>query len=508
VNAVSKYKTYYGINYPVDYITKKTYGGGQASLTTTTHYTYNSNLQISSTKVTNSDGSVIEKHNKYPLDYTVSYSGSSDPAFAIYQMKQKHMFDIPIESITYKSSTQGALKYVTDAKLVEYKCQNVNGVDNIPLPQYFYDFQNAYPVPENGGSYPFVASSITSASGFLKDARYVKTKTIDKYDTKGKLTELHNEYEPTQTIIYSPVTDNPIATVSNANSGKVFYTGFEFENTSQTYFTTLTTSSDFQPFAGEYAGKTTGGSANTSGVAWYTQINTGTFNGSKGYKMSVRAKGASNGFLFACTTGGTTITKTLTNSGTSGSWNLLSVEFTANELINSGASGFYIGIGGGTNAIPAYFDELKVYPSDALMSTTSFDYMGNILATGDANDQYSFSTYDDLGNKLIVKDQKNDIVQVNETSFGNPAIFNVYDSNYDGVLKISQGIVVAANRHGDGSRFKLTVQNSGYTHEYENNTGIFSVSFPEPNEYTLTLEYSNDNTELCSYSKEIIVSNQ
>lgn len=497
VNALSKYKTYYGINYPISTVANKAYtNNGSNCLTTTTYYTFNTNLQLLSTKIANSDGSVIEKTQKYPLDYTTNLaSTSSDAAFSIDQMKQKHILDVPIESVTYRSASMGGARFVTDAKVAEYKCLSINGKTNVPMPKYLYDFQCQSPVAESGTG-QFVPSSLTTNNGFTsfnKDTRYARFSNFDKYDTEGKLLEAHKEYEPYTTTVYSTLTDYPIASVVNALSDEIFYTGFEFEDVQQGYFSS---SQQFPAYAGNYCAQTTGGSANYSSLAWWKQFNTGAFNGSKGFKFSLRAKGSPTGFLYVETIGGTPIIKTILNNSGSTDWKLLSIEFTASELQANGATGFFFGIGGGNAYSPAFFDEIKAYPSNALMTTTSFDYMGNALAVGDANEQYLFNTYDDVGNAQLTRDTKKDIVQLSQTSFGQPAEFNVYDLVYNGVLRANEGICVGANNNNDGSSFALTITKNGQqVFSQQNTTGIFANCITSAGTYTLTLEYANDNIQ-------------
>lgn len=502
INAVAKYKIHYGISYRINKVTEKSFKENNF-LSATTLLSYNNFNQISSSITTNSDGTIFEKRNKYPMDYSFGYSPTGDAGIAISQMKQKNIIAIPLESILLKAENTTAERFIINGQLSEYKCETVNGINHVPLLKYNFEFQAAIPVSTSSGSVPFLPSSINATDGFVKDPRYVKTKSVDKYNDLGRATELHAEYEPVTSMIYCPYTKAPIATAYNATANKIYYSGFEFDNTVSSDFVAGFVYSD--AFAGSYVGKSSGGSIGTPSFS--KTVLTGVLNGSSGFKASVWVKGPSNSCLSLKTVGGTPITKSTYNSNSTSAWNLLSIELTASELSTINANGLIVGVSGGTVSSPAYFDELKLYPLDATLSTVSTDYAGRTVSVGDANDQYTFNEYDDLGNLLTIKDNNKDIIKVTDIQFGHPALFNVYDSDY-GEINISSGVMVAANKHGDGSVFTLIIKNGGTTvYSSTNNTGLFTNPFSSPGEYLLTLYYSNDNTPVTSYSKTIIVKN-
>src|SRR5690606_30496374 len=72
----------------------------------------------------------------------------------------------------------------------------------------------------------------------------------------------------------------------------------------------------------------------------------------------------------------------------------------------------YIGIVGGKTA---YLDEVRLYPAGAQMVTATFKPLFGIGSLCDASNYITYTEYDALGRKTIVRDMRGNIISKTET---------------------------------------------------------------------------------------------
>jgi hypothetical protein len=182
----------------------------------------------------------------------------------------------------------------------------------------------------------------------------------------------------------------PIAEVGNAKQSEIAYTSFESVSTAETPTWTHT-------------GNRAGSSASPGRTGMYYYLFTGSNPVSKNnlpagqYRLSYWASGS--------------ITITLTNA--------TRISLPAGETINGWTYYEHTINASNTSAITVSLsgvngrklDEVRLYPTRALMTTSTYDPLVGITSKTDANNLSEFYEYDDFGRKTLTKDHNLNIIQ-------------------------------------------------------------------------------------------------
>ena len=225
------------------------YSGGNP-IATTTEYIYDEDdsdghqTQPIETQVTNSDGTKHITRIKYSCDYALGLSTNGGDAMtqALHHMQNTQPSTIvqqgfnqivPIEQTTLIQESGWSQPKVIGGQLSTYQLKSVtqNGQTNsFIVPHETYSIETEQPISN------FIESSIDISTNTFVDApEYYLQGTITQTDDKGNLEEYARNHGETTAIIWDNVQNLPLAKVINASHNEVFYTSFEEDVNTSTY---------------------------------------------------------------------------------------------------------------------------------------------------------------------------------------------------------------------------------------------------------------------------------
>lgn len=267
----------------------------------------------------------------------------------------------------------------------EAKMQILEAANRIAVPvlQVVEDSATNYHVSSVKNTYN------TFVSGKLA-VNYIKTKigsastfddniSFNRYDTLGNLIEQQKVNDVKSTYLWDHKNSFPVAEITNADSASVAYTSFEADG----------------------KGNWTYSGSNLDTIA---------ITGKKAYKLTgsnnITKSGLSSGtvyFVSYWTRNSSAFTITGTQSGypiagrTVNGWKYFEHKITGQTTVTISGTG--------------WIDELRLYPSNALMSTLTYTPLVGISSQCDANNRISYYEYDAFNRLTMIRDQDNNIIK-------------------------------------------------------------------------------------------------
>ena len=334
----------------------------------TADYTYNpDNFCVRSVTESTSKG-VKSTNFKYPVDYALASSASDNMTLALDTMKHKNMINTPIEKVIYNNGK------VTGGSLILYK----NFLSLVTEPYQEYKIETTIPLTESGtpGTNNFVPSKVTSTGAggyaFTKDSHYKLKRQYSDYSATGNLLQYNEAYDNNITYLWGYNQSYPIAKVVNATQQDVAFTGFEqgeFGNWQSTssYELHLEAKTGLRSIR---AGSISHAVTKPSYVSLWAKDGTPTI---------------SSGVLketFSTPDGWTYFKWLVSNTGT--------------VTVNSNQG---------------YIDDVRLYPTDALMTTYTYDPIWGMTSQTDQNGISKFYEYDAFGRLIRIRDADRKIIQ-------------------------------------------------------------------------------------------------
>jgi len=317
-----------------------------------------------------SNGDINYKNIYYPTDYNTG---------PLATLVQKNMLSIPVVTRTSVLKAGGSTQYLNE-KVTEFV--QLPNLDIKP----FRTLEQRFASP---------SSSLTPYSGpTTTDYSPYKIPQIFSYDANGNLVGLKDEGNRVVTNIYDYNDKYIVASVVNANAAtdRPAYTSFESLDLSRSGWA-LSGTSAYNVNVTAATGKNTFTllSSGTNSLT-ASSLNTGT-----AYILSFWA---SNG-NFTVPAGATPVKSAPTYNG-----------FTYYEYnIPAGASSVVFK---NNNATNNNIDELRLYPVNARMRTTTYDPLIGKTSECDENNRITFYTYDNLGRLQTIQDETHNIVKMYE----------------------------------------------------------------------------------------------
>ncbi|WP_373552384.1 DUF6443 domain-containing protein [Haliscomenobacter sp.] len=351
-------RSYYGIQQQWRYLAAKTdkqffYDGAgilTGEVSSTTNFTYGNTkvTQPTITSVQNSDGKTYTSIVRFTEDASPVQSA----------LVTKGMFGVPVE---VEEQVDGVL---TKKVKAEYSVDEFPG--GLVLPYRFYHKYNSSQVDE-------------------------LQLTVQSYDKYGNLLQLQREYDQPVSALWSNYHTRMAAKVLNAAQNEVAYTSFETTEATQGNWS-ITGTNNIQ-YNGASPAKAGAGCFGTgSGSFTKTGLPIGK------YILSYYSK--SPGGVSVTLSGGTVLSTTTDQTEGDG-WAYVE------RLLDCTASNASVTV----NTSGALFDELRLYPHDALMTTASYDRNSCLVkAISEESNLSANFEYDALLRLLRVKDFNGDYV--------------------------------------------------------------------------------------------------
>jgi hypothetical protein len=330
---------------------------GNASITTTQFYYNNSTANLLETSTNNSDGSYTLNKFKYPEDYTTSITGG---------LINKHVLSPVIEQQLWRKNS-GTDSVILSGKILSIDTTLIRATD-----EYYLEISSPMHTLSNetqtGGLYNTLVS----------DANYVD-RVQHQYDANANLSQQNLSNNISETYLYAYGHHYAIAKVTNAMSTQVAYTSFETTDKGNWSYSGATSAGGK---TGDYQYSLSGGSITSP------TLSSGTYVVSY-WSASSAASVSSTG----------TVTTKVNGEADGSGWSYYEYQVT---LSSSGTMTI-----SGTVSI----DELRLYPSNAQMSTMTYHPGIGITSECSSSNKISYYLYDGYNRLYEVTDQQKNILR-------------------------------------------------------------------------------------------------
>ncbi len=352
--------------------TEKDYPASGNTSTNTAQTFYNSDNLVSKIVTQKSNNVTIEVRKYYPNDF-------NNISTAITTLKSKNMLNTEIA--TEKWLIKGASAFLMDAYVNEYTIA-ANG--EVVLSK-LYTLETDAPIAQ-------ATIGLHNPNMLVRNATYYKEQALFNYLPNAVLKETKPTAGNTNVQLVDFGDRIPVATITNANYDDVAYSSFESNNLGGWQY-----NSNRNVPAGATYGLSVMGSnfyELTDGITVSRQI-TNTTN----YKLSFWHKGTALTTTFA----GAVITASITLPNITTGWTYSEYNLTGSGLLQISKVS--------SNNLPAYMDELRLYPKNARMATTAYDNLLRKTAECDANNRIQYYEYDGLSRISLIRDENKNILK-------------------------------------------------------------------------------------------------
>ncbi len=363
INSLFDYGTYQ-ISCANKVLTKKlatTYAGSQPIQQETKFY-YNSDFQLSKEEIKTSDGSVLTTKYIYPADYE-TITGSDNVSQGIKKLQDSHVLNSIVEKVTERQTGNST-------KLINATC-HVYRTDK-PLADKIMIAESSIPIVNFPASY--------NNSGVVTfDNRYQSRVQFDNYDQNGNLLQQGKTNDLKQSYIWGYNKQYPIAIATNASSSEIACTSFESNPQGNWSYSGVSIADDSSPTGTMYY-SLANGAINASGLT-----------NTKAYVVSYWSKN-----------GPAIVNKATGVAGPSrNGWTYYE------HKIQAGTTSVSVSNNGGNVLI----DELRLYPSDAQMTTYTYEPLVGMTSQCDQNNRITYYEYDGFGRLSLIRDQDHNILK-------------------------------------------------------------------------------------------------
>jgi len=356
--------------------TEKMYNQSGQVITSVVNYTYNpANNLLASQNSMNSKGTLIENKNYYLEDYNLNVPANS----ILNQMKNDHILNVPISSETWQTKPGGTPEMLA-CSATEFGISP----SGTYRPFKIYALQNDKPIAEN-------VIGQFNPSMLVRNTTFIKPVTQTAYDQYfGEPIQTTDiEGGRTSSVIFGTNDRLPIASIENALRNEIAYSSFELDEGWYTGSWSIVNAQILKEASptGDYCLRLFNGSTATA----YIPI-------LEDYKLSFWA--SSSSFNIGNAPAPKIIGPTISG------WTYYEFDLPAWSP--------HITITGNCK-----IDELRLYPKNASMSTTTYRSGVGKTSECDINNRISYYEYDELGRISKVLDAYHNIVKTYEYHFKN-----------------------------------------------------------------------------------------
>ncbi len=389
--------------------TEKFSTGKEISQTKT--FGYNTNLKLKIEETIEYDAVADKVVTRYSGEYhsltglPAIYTGSTE-ALALVRGLKKHMINLPVEKLAYKNDK------ILGGSLVLYQSTGSLFAGYKIFPYKEYRLVTDSPIEES--NFTFSELDRTSFWGvydysFNKDTRYELVRTYNKFDSYGNILQYHNQYGTYNSFIWGCEGLFPIAEVINAKYNEIFHTSFE-EDPGIYAWHDYSFASD-KTHSGDSSLKSV--KASSGEYYYYMPMLNIDNSATKTYKYSAWVYStATSADLFCFHQNindsylGTNWVGESQRTYEKDKWVLLEGEIS----VPSDKKCIYLRVdnnGSGT----VWFDDLRLYPTDAQMTTSTYDPTKGVTSKSDVTGRVSSYEYDNFRRLKLIKDDDGNILE-------------------------------------------------------------------------------------------------
>lgn len=395
-------------------------------MVSTTEYSYDNadHMELTRQQTTGSDGKIQIRKFKYPNDYTSAGTNS----FA-YQMKQLHMISPVIEEQSLIK--EGTVEKLVGSTVTEYK--QFNGT--FYKPYIIHKLETTVPQTD------LTQSDISSGNVLSLHPQSKPDTYLDEYSSNGNLVSFHSAYDMQQNYLWAYNNTLPVANVKNAKKSHVYYESFEDLNSSTWGFVPVIFDNN-KSHSGKQAGRLnvlqSGGYEGRTSVnvilpdltapkkfifsAWvYSEVAIP--------EITLRMLRLNNAEYFPPANGN------IINTTVQKKWVYLQKEIEVPADIYR-MHVYFTATGAGS----VWFDDIRVYPSDAEIATYTYDPLLGMTSEANDRNQFIFYQYDEFGRLALVLDKDRNILKKYCYNYaGQPQDCNLYYNQETSIPFIQQG---------------------------------------------------------------------
>ncbi len=360
------------------------YNANGDPLATTTNFEYNRYGLLSAQKTTDSKEKLINKKIYYYNDF---FDFVNRPDNIYTQLWNQNRIDVPIATELWQTKTAGATEELLSSEIVEYGA--VPNGDYRPLNKYL--FESSIPVSKD----IIHEFSYTNPPQMIRNGSYIKLKQQTIYNTSGIAAQINDvQKNKKTTTLFAYDNQYPVAAVTNANKDEVAYTSFEAaeKNNWQYDDARVVTNTPC----------VTGNKCFQLDWNYNNAIKTTFTNITKPFILSFWANNTSSAF----TINGSSFTPVVSGPTING-WTFYQFSFAAGALTPA--------INGG-----CLIDELRWYPKNARMVSSTYDPGIGKKSECDINNQLMYYEYDGMGRLQYLKDVYKNILKAYEYGYQIP----------------------------------------------------------------------------------------
>lgn len=281
------------------------------------------------------------------ISYPSDYASGTE---FIDDMKANHLLAYPIEQVTYLDD--GSNQVILSGNVSLFKTGGKGLKDQ--------DLILETPVPVPLASFRFSNRAAAgelppsgTASTFSQDSRYRPRILYNSYDEMGNLREYSSSNGVRKSYKWGYQQSKPVAEVVNAQNNEFLYENFEESAASGVTEDAAVARTGLKYFSGDYVVSFTRPNARNYTIEyWYLETN--------------------------------------------GKWQHIAKPYTVSSMTLSEGSGI---------------DDVRIYPTDALMTNYTYDPVVGVTSMTDQNCSTTFYEYNELGRLEVVKDSKGHVVK-------------------------------------------------------------------------------------------------
>jgi len=394
------YRPFTGAALPEMVVTKR-YVSDSRSITDTAWYQYDGRNNLKNVVTRNSEGAKVRTETVYNYNLNAT-SGST-----VYAMNQAKL-----EKITgMQRWLVGASGFSSDS-LLDASINTYTYSSGLVWPRSTYRLQNYWPLSysnytgwSGGGALPYPYDNLIPAYTGAAVANYKETSEVLATDAKGNPLETQlNSQGQYLAMVWDTLTGNKLAEAANCRYADIGYNSFEYADPGS-FASTLVTGGNLTYYANQIVNATTSIKAVTGGKMYQLtnsasskQDITGSVNlvAGKEYIISFWARNATPRLFASDSAISLTNTVVYTNSN---SWKHYIVRFTP-------ATSGKVKLSGPATPVTMYFDEIRLYPADAAMTSQTWEPLFGKSSSTDASGRVTYYEYDKMGRQAVVRDQE------------------------------------------------------------------------------------------------------
>ena len=375
-----------GINMPVSVIEKTANPSDFTKfITTETSFEYDVNYLVPTTVTksyrklqTGYEEQTVE-YNKYPFSYTFGGTPSGAEAEGIKFLQNKNISIFPIEKLTVKKSRNPDTwsSEVIAGIVTSYK-------NNNPYPDKIWQLEITAPVALT----TFGAGTSIVSNSFSKNSNYKEQLAFSDYDPAGNILQFNKTSDISNAFLWDYSNQYVTAEVTNASGSDIAYASFETDNKGYWAYSGVPSTDNSAP-TGTKSYQLTG----TNNI-----IRSG-LSSAKSYLVSYWINGSS-----PLTIGGTV--GTVMAGRQLGTWKHY-------QHLITGVTEVTL-----TGSTP--IDEIRLHPSDALMTTYTYKPLIGITTKNNPQNQIQYYEYDNVGRLELIKDLDKNVLQTFEYKYKTP----------------------------------------------------------------------------------------